>query len=409
MTLRRLRHFIAGITARPLHTLMLILCFSLSVIAASTVQGLTAGISAQLARLISDWRNQRLIAAWGKQYTDSGGRICERNSITHADLDSLRATFTGRATFYPRQMASAAVDAAGSHRQLDVRAVGEDYFRLSQWYTDAGIPLTKEDDEAVARVCVVGATLARDFFGETRAAVGTTLRINGVPLRIKGVLERRGRSVTGEDYDEAIFVPVSTIERRLACIEGLRGIGYTIDDAGNDTALTQSMASLLRERHHLPPGTKDDFHIVDPSSLKEMYVGAFQTKERLVALITAIAAVIGIATVANVVLLSVRQRRFEIGLRRAVGATRRDIVVQITLEVLLIALCAAAVGILVYAAAAWLLPRLLRLPSFSSFPLVFSPATVLTAAGTAVLIGFLASVVPARAAARVNPTDALRP
>lgn len=140
-----------------------------------------------------------------------------------------------------------------------------------------------------------------------------------------------------------------------------------------------------------------------------MYVGGFKTKERLIALIALIAAAIGIATVANVVLLSVQQRRFEIGLRRAVGATRRDIVVQITTEVLLIALAAAALGVGIYAAAAAVVPRLAELaPRWSTFPLALSLRTVLTAAATAVVVGLLASIVPARAAARVSPTDALR-
>src|SRR5205823_10704597 len=182
--------------------------------------------------------------------------------------------------------------------------------------------------------------LAHDFFGSSAAAVGAAVRINGVPLRVKGVLEKRGRSVTGEDYDDVVFVPVSTDERRLFCVDGLRGIGYTVDDPRNDVVVTGGISSLLRDRHHLAAGAKDDFHILDPASLKEMYVGAFRTKERLVMLITVIAGAIGIATVANVVLLSVQQRRFEIGLRRAVGATKRDIVMQITLEVLLIAVCA---------------------------------------------------------------------
>jgi len=409
MMFRRLRHFMGGITARPLHTAMLILCVSLSVAAASMIQGLTEGVGRQLQRLIADWRNQRAIAAWGRPYVGADGRKCERNSLTQGDLDALRRALAGRAVFYPRQMASASVDALGSHRQLTVRGATEDYFRLAQWYTEIGAPLSEEDERSAARVCLLGVTVARDFFGNPAAAVGTTIRVNGTPLRVKGVLEAHGRSVTGEDNDEVLFAPASTVERRLTCVEGLRGIGYMVEDSRNDAMVTASIVSILRERHHLAAGTKDDFHVLDPNSLRQMYAGAFRTKERLIMLITAIAAVIGIATVANVVLLSVQQRRFEIGLRRAVGATRRDIIVQITAEVLVIALGAAVLGMAIYAAFAAVVPHLAELaPRWSSFPLVVSLRTILTAAATAVIIGLLSSIAPARAAARVNPTDALR-
>lgn len=192
MTLRRLRHFAGGVAARPLHTAMLVLCVALSVATASMIEGLTEGVGRQLERLIADWRNQRLVAAWGRPYVDGAGRTCERNSITHGDLDALRATLGSRAAFYPRQFAAASVDAAGSHRQLGVRGATEDYFRLAQWYTDAGVPLSDEDEQGAARVCVLGATLAHDFFGNAPAAVGAIVRVNGTPLRVKGVLEARG-------------------------------------------------------------------------------------------------------------------------------------------------------------------------------------------------------------------------
>lgn len=409
MTRRRLLHVLRNVAARPAHAAALMLCVGTAVLSAAMVQGLAGGVGRQLDALIADWRNQRVIAAYGRSSVGPDGRRCETNTLTDGDLAALQTALGDRATFYPRLIGGALLEANGAHRQMDIRAIGTAYFRFAQWYTATGDPLTDDDEALSEKVCVLGAAIADQFFGNAATAVGKILRINGAPFRVKGVLERRGRNVTGEDLDTMLYIPVSTARKRTFCVQGLRGIGYVITDPDDDDRATGVILSTLRARHRIAPDAKDDFDIVDPRAVRRMYTGAFRTKERMIGLVTIIAALLGIAVVANVTLLAVQQRRAEIGLKRAIGATRLDVISEIVAETIVVAIGGAILGLGVFTAAWATIPRLtLVAGQLSSFPLAFSWPTALAGAGTAVAIGMIAAIIPSRAAARLEPADTLR-
>jgi putative ABC transport system permease protein len=408
-SLRIARHAARNLVSRPFQSLLLVLSGAAGILSVVIVDGLSSGVEKQLQALITDWRGQHVISAFGRRVRMPDGRVCEQNSLTTDDMDALSRELKEYATLYPRISMPATVDAGGSHRRMDVTAVGNDYFRLSEWFTVAGEPLTADDEANSERVSVIGNTLAVGFFGDANAAVGNNLRINGFLFRIKGVLEPRGRNVIGEEVDEVIFVPFTTASRRVFCVQGLRAIGYEVHAIGQEDYFRNRIRTLLRQRHQLKPGEDDDFRVTDPKWLREMYAGAFASRRRLGLVLMFIASAMAIAVIANVMLLSVQQRRVEIGLKRAVGGTRRDIQVEIFCHTALLALAAAGIAISIYAATVTILPSIFDIaPGFSSFPLAFTWKTMVYASLLAIVIAVASGAAPARRAAKLDPAEALR-
>ena len=261
--------------------------------------------------------------------------------------------------------------------------------------------ISEDDVAARARSAVLGAGVAQLLF-PAAAPLGETVRIANVPFEVVGILPTHGAGPTGASLDDVVYIPVSTAATRLFNRDYLTMLVLKLRDPERADAAIAAVRSLLRSRHRLAESADDDFTISSPAAMVKT---ATQVRLRLTKLLTGVAmGIVAIASVilASLLLSSVSSRRGELGVARAVGATRADIVLQIMMGSLCLALLGALIGIAVGIAAGAAAARL------AGLPVAIDPAVIMRASAVAVLVGVCAGVLPANRAATMNPAAVLR-
>jgi putative ABC transport system permease protein len=269
------------------------------------------------------------------------------------------------------------------------------------WHPADGEFVTDEDMAGTARVCAIGPTVVRELFGEANP-IGETIQVGAAPFRVVGVMQPKGTSPAGGDMDNRIFIPLSTFMRRVANVDHLDGIKLRLRSVQALDTTTASVTALLREQHRLGPDDPDDFAVTTPAEVTVMAEQVAGTFNLFLVLIAGISLVAGGVVVANIMLMSVTERRREIGLRKAVGAHRRDIVQLFLLEAAAVTLAGGVVGILLGVAGVRLLAWI------TDVPVVVAWQVVVLGLFFSALVGILAGLQPARRAAAMTPIDALR-
>jgi putative ABC transport system permease protein len=273
----------------------------------------------------------------------------------------------------------------------------------SVWKTRAskGRFISDEDISRVARVAVIGQTMVKDLF-EGQDPIGEQILINNLPFKVVGILEKRGTSPAGVDMDGRILIPLTTGQKRVFNRDHLVMIKVALKEPGKMEATVKDLRGLLRERHHLQGGVEDDFTIATPKQVMKMASKISASLTLFLILVSAISLVVGAIVIANIMFIGVNERRAEIGIRRAVGARKRDILFQFLAESLFIALGGGIIGIILGLLALKALALSMKMPS----ALMWQP--IVLALVSALLVGLLAGIQPARKAAGMNPIDVLK-
>ena len=269
------------------------------------------------------------------------------------------------------------------------------------WYTAEGEGITDQDVATMARVCVIGQTIKRELFGDGDP-VGENIYINKVRLTVKGVLEKRGASPMGTDFDNRIIVPITTAMRRVLNVDHVGAIRIITRDAALMPRQIKEIRALMHARHHITPPQEDDFRIVSPVSIAKMARGTSRTLSILLVALAGLSLIVGGVVLMNILLISVGERQKEIGLRRAVGATRRDILFQFLAE----SLTVTCIGMLAGSGLGALVTLILR--QSTKIPVVLSWEPFALSLAFALLVGTFFGVQPARKAASLNPVEPLR-
>jgi len=282
-----------------------------------------------------------------------------------------------------------------------VRGVGPEYLALKDWKLSRGGMYTDVDVERAANVCVLGQTLVDQLFGD-QDPVGEQIRVKDQPCDVVGVLEVKGQSATGQDQDDNLLMPYSTVMKKIKGQLWLDDIMMSATSARVVDQAEQDIAALLRERHRIRAGADDDFNLRHPTEIPEAVKQSTQTMELLLAAIASVSLLVGGIGIMNIMLVSVTERTREIGLRQAVGARGRDVLSQFLVEAVILSLIGGATGILVGTLGAQAIAN-----SFN-WPMRVSPNAVVVAFGCSVAIGVFFGFYPARQAARLDPIEALR-
>ena len=275
------------------------------------------------------------------------------------------------------------------------------YFDIRTWPVQAGSVFSDQEVDLAANVCVIGTTVANVLF-PNESPVGKTLRIGSLPFRVDGVLESKGQNVMGQDQDDAIFAPYTTVQRKLAGVTWLQFINASAISQQASMAAVAPITSLLRERHRIRPGTDDDFLVRTQSDIADL---ANQTQSVMTMLLGGIASVsllVGGIGIMNIMLVSVTERTREIGVRMAVGATESDVQRQFLVEAVTLSMMGGAIGILFGLVGSALITN------FLSWPTLISGKAIVTAAIFSAAVGIFFGYYPARKAARLDPIEALR-
>jgi putative ABC transport system permease protein len=273
----------------------------------------------------------------------------------------------------------------------------------AMWGTglEAGQFFSREDTVLRSRMAVIGKTILRDLF-EYKDPVGKRILINNNPFEIIGVLEPRGTSPHGDDLDNQIIIPISTGQKRVFHQDYLFTAKVELKDSSDMSRTVNDVRRLLRERHHLRQGIEDDFTIITPTLIMNMMSSLSATFSLFLMLVSGISLMVGAIVIANIMFMAVHERRAEIGLRRAIGARKRDILVQFLLEAVCVAATGGVLGIVLGFLGLKLLSGYIKLPSTISWqPIVIGLLS-------AIAVGLAAGIHPAKKAANSHPVETLR-
>jgi putative ABC transport system permease protein len=293
------------------------------------------------------------------------------------------------------------VKAGSSQIQTMVMAVGPDWHEAWEWYTSDGAPITAEDNSTMARVCVLGELIAKDLFGN-QTPIGEDIQIGNARFKVKGILEHRGTSPQGDEFDRRLIIPFNTGLRRVFNQDHITNIRVKVKDSRQIEPIAGEIRQLLHERHHITPPKEDDFAIFSAADIAKMARGVSGTLTYLLAALAGLSLLVGGIVLMNILLISVGERKKEIGLRRALGATQGDIFRQFLMESLSVTIIGMVAGSLLGWAVSVAMARLMQ------SPVVISWEPFALALGFALVVGVFFGVQPARRAARLRPVEALR-
>lgn len=276
---------------------------------------------------------------------------------------------------------------------------------IRDWPIAQGTFFSDSDDAVAAKVAVLGKTVVDNLYERGETVLGSHIRIKNVPLRVLGVLKAKGQSLTGQDQDDIIFIPFSTAERRVVGTNILGTVGVIFIRATPDASagrLVADIRQLLRTRHRLHQSEDDDFTIRTMEDIAKMSAGAGRTMMLLLLSVASIALLVGGIGIMNILLVSVTERTREIGIRMALGAKRKDILMQFLVEAIILSSVGGIIGVLIGISGAWALTAL------AGWPVTISFEAVLVAVGFSLAVGVFFGLYPANRASRLNPIDALR-
>ncbi|HKQ61277.1 MAG TPA: ABC transporter permease [Candidatus Polarisedimenticolaceae bacterium] len=279
--------------------------------------------------------------------------------------------------------------------------VDVDWPLIRAWAVEQGAFFTEGDVRAGAKVCVLGRTVAEALFPEG-GAVGQSVRIKNVPFRVVGVLERKGGNQMGQDQDDQIIAPYTTVMKRLLGNPRISLIYVTAAAPDRVVQAEQEIEALLRQRHRLQPDQDSDFMMRSQEEIASTAAETSRTMSILLGSVAAISLLVGGIGIMNIMLVSVTERTREIGIRMAIGAKARHVLAQFLLEAVTLSIVGGAIGVLLGVGASRLISKLFE------WPTVLQPAAMAIAFGFAALVGVFFGFYPARKAAKLDPIEALR-
>ncbi len=275
------------------------------------------------------------------------------------------------------------------------------YFEIRTWPVQQGSAFSDEEVDIAANVCVLGTTVEKILFVDENP-IGKTIRIGNLPFRVDGVLESKGQNVTGQDQDDVIFAPYTTVQRKISGITWLQFIAASAVSQEASVAAVAPITSLLRERHRIRTGDDDDFLIRTQADIADLQNQTQSTMTYLLGGIASVSLLVGGIGIMNIMLVSVTERTREIGVRMAVGATEDDVRRQFLVEAVTLSMMGGFIGIIFGLVGSALISNLL------SWPTLISGKAIIAAVIFSAAVGIFFGYYPAHKAAQLDPIEALR-
>ncbi|HET9040542.1 MAG TPA: ABC transporter permease [Gemmatimonadales bacterium] len=328
--------------------------------------------------------------------------ITDRTVLSTDDYDALVRDATLLKAVVPEAQSSQQVVFGNQNRNLQIIGTTANYTDVRNYTIPYGRMFTNGDDAARQRYAVLGSAVPEMFGGNPAAMIHQTILIRGIPFEILGVLSTKGASGGFQNPDEQIIIPLQTAQYRVFGSKRLRSMSIQVEDG---VPIQQGMVDLervLRREHHIRPGGENDFTIRNQQDILQTQQQATQVFTTLLASIAAVSLVVGGIGIMNIMLVSVTERTREIGVRKALGATRGNILLQFLIEALTLCILGGAIGVLLGVATTMVLARVMQ------WNTLISPSAVVVAFGFSALVGLFFGIWPARRAARLDPIAALR-
>jgi putative ABC transport system permease protein len=385
-----------------LRTALTMLGIIIGVGAVIAMVGIGNGAKAQVqARIAALGQNVIMVFAGsvnrGGVYSGSGGA----GTLTVEDALAIEKEVPGISAVSPEVRSGAQIMAGNNNWSTSVMGEGVGYLTIRMWDLEDGSMFTYTDVRAAAKVCILGKTTADHLFPE-EDPVGKTIRIKNVPMKVLGVLKAKGASMFGSDQDDTVVVPYTTGMKRFAGVTMLRMINVQAATAEQMTEVQNGITELLRQRHRIQAGRDDDFMMRNQQEIAEAMSATTEVMTALLAAIASVSLLVGGIGIMNIMLVSVTERTREIGIRMAVGARGRDILLQFLIEAVALSSTGGLLGILTGVGGAKLITMI------KQWPTLVSPQSIIIAFAFSAAVGVFFGFYPARKASQLDPIDALR-
>lgn len=395
---------IKGLTANKLRTFFMMLGVLIGITALTVIVSVGQGAKMQVQE-----RMERLGAFSAVMISPGGGAMRGLGSVetipatlSVEDAQAIKAEVPNVEDVAMAQVKqNEPIKFGGQSTTTTVWGVTPNYMKIRPSPAARGELFGPEEQVSSARVAVLGQETAAALFGDADP-MEETIRIENVPFKVIGVFKKMGASPGGGNLDDRIFIPLSTASRRLFNVTYLSQLVVQIRGTGTVAPAADQVKQLLRERHHIAPGMPDDFSVRIAEQMLGVLTGTSQTLTLFLSIVAALSLLVGGFIVMNIMLISVSERTKEIGLRRAVGARRRDILVQFILEAGAVTAAGGLIGVLLGVGGALLASRLMGWPAAVSWPAIVGAVIF------AGIVGLVFGVQPARKAAGLHPVEALR-
>jgi putative ABC transport system permease protein len=323
-------------------------------------------------------------------------------TLTPDDAAAIRADIPGVRYLSPGVNTRTQILSGNSNWGTQVQGTGADLAAIRSWSLEFGSFFGEQEVTRAGKVAVLGSVVRDQLFGAGTDPTGAVIRIKSQPFRVVGVLTRKGQSTMGQDQDDVVIVPFTTVQKKLLGIQHVQNITVSAEDGVPLDEMSDQISALLRVRHKLAPGDQDDFMVRTLEEMTSMLTATTTTMTWLLASIAAVSLLVGGIGIMNIMLVSVTERTREIGLRLSVGARDMDVLLQFLVEAVVLSLAGGAIGIALGFGASYGISRIMQ------WSAVVTWSAVLMSFGFAAAIGIFFGFYPARKAAALDPIEALR-
>jgi len=401
-TNRLIKIALRGLGKNKMRTFLMMIGIVIGITALTLI--ISAGIGAQqrvMERVTKFGLQSMMVFAGGGREMGhpSGGQI---TTLTMQDAETIKREAGGIDEVAPfNRKGNAEIKYLDKSTTATVFGITSSWAYVWDWDVQSGDFISESDMENLNRVCLIGPTVQKELFGEENP-IGKQIRIGNVQFEIKGVMQPKGTSPGGGDMDNRANIPLTTFMRRVANVDYIAGIKILLKSDRNMDQTAENIGAILRERHTIAQGMPDDFSITTPKEVTQFAEKVAGTFNIFLALVAGIALIAGGVVVANIMLISVNERKREIGLRKAVGARNKDIKMQFLFEAAAVTLAGGIIGIVLGGIGAQILKMI------TGMPVSISWEGIALGVVSSSLVGIIAGMQPASRAAKLQPMESLR-
>jgi len=318
-----------------------------------------------------------------------------------ADAEALATQLGGIRAVAPAQSSGVTVVYGARNWGTSVTGTTNDYFETNNWHLAAGRTFSDTEERAGAAVCLIGATVRRELFGN-QDPLGAEVRVKQFSCQVIGLLASKGQAAMGQDQDDIVVLPLHAVQRRLTGNQNVGTLLVSMKDGVDTELLKGRITQLLRERRKLAEHDDDNFNVLDTRQIADTLSGTTKVMTTLLGAVAAVSLLVGGIGIMNIMLVSVTERTREIGVRLAIGALEREVLLQFLIESVVLSSIGGLIGVVLATGAS------IGLAALMQIPFLFDPGINLMSFAFSAAIGVLFGYFPARRAARLDPIEALR-
>lgn len=357
------------------------------------------GATVQVTEQISSLGSNLLMVSPGQRM--GMGQRSAAAAFEMSDAEAIAREINNIVAVAPSSYQGATVVFGNENWSSNITGTTNQYFKAGNWTFNAGRSFTESEQRAGKAVCILGETVRKELFGG-HDPLGQKIRLAKLSCQVIGLLEAKGQSTMGIDQDDLVILPLRTFQRRIAGNQDIRLLQISVKDGESTQKVEQDITRLLRERRHISANEEDNFSVMDMKEITKMLSGTTRVLTMLLGAVAAVSLLVGGIGIMNIMLVSVTERTREIGIRLAIGAMEREVLMQFLVEAVVLSSLGGIIGIMLALVGSVVLADLMQVP------FVFNVNIVVVAFIFSAAVGVIFGYFPARKAARLDPIDALR-